>query len=124
MQYAYMQNALRSDPSALLPLKPRVFMMLAILNRGPCHGYGILKQMREPADGSMRIDAGLLYRTLARLAEQGVVRDAPEHVDPVDARRRYYSLTSFGAEVLAAEVRRQSELLGFLAIATNGSKTR
>ncbi len=124
MHNAYMQNASQIDVGALLPLKPRVFMILAILNDGPCHGYGILKQMRERTDGAMRMDAGLLYRTLARLAEQGVVRDAPEHVDPQDARRRYYRLTDFGAEVLAAEALRQRELLGTLAMAEPGSDPR
>ena len=124
MHYAYMHFALPIDPDALLPLKPRVFMVLVILNDGRCHGYGILKRMRERSGGSMRMDPGLLYRTLARLAEKGIVRDAPEHVDPTDARRRYYELTKFGAEVLAAEARRQSELLGTLVIAEHGSKTR
>ena len=99
-------------------------MVLAILNDGPRHGYGILKQMGERSNGSMRMDAGLLYRTLARLTEQAVVRDAPEHVDTADARRRYYELTDFGAAVLGAEVRRQTELLASLALAGSGSKTR
>ena len=117
MQTAYMHFAHNRTPSSLLPLKPRVFMILAILNDGPCHGYGILKHMAERSDGAMRMDAGLLYRTLARLAERGLVRDAPEHVDTADARRRYYELTTLGAEVLAAEARRQTELLGSLAIA-------
>lgn len=124
MQNAYMQNALQQDPEVLLPLKPRVFMVLAILNDGPCHGYGILKQMKERSGGSMRMDAGLLYRTLARLTDKGVVRDAPEHVDPHDARRRYYELTDFGVQVLAAEARRQQELLGSLALADSGGKKR
>ncbi|MGD8329998.1 MAG: PadR family transcriptional regulator [Acidobacteriota bacterium] len=119
-----MQNALQQDPEVLLPLKPRVFMVLAILNDGPCHGYGILKQMKERSGGSMRMDAGLLYRTLARLTDKGVVRDAPEHVDPHDARRRYYELTDFGVQVLAAEARRQQELLGSLALADSGGKKR
>jgi DNA-binding PadR family transcriptional regulator len=118
-----MQNALNGDAESLLPLKPRVFMMLAILHDGPLHGYGILKQMRRRSGGAMRMDAGLLYRTLARLSQQGVVRDAPEEVDPNDARRRYYALTDFGAEVLAAEARRQQRLLGSLTLA-EGKKPR
>jgi DNA-binding PadR family transcriptional regulator len=112
-----MHNTSQRQPESLLPLKPRVFMILAVLQEGSCHGYGILKQMKERSDGAMRMDAGLLYRTLARLLEQGVVRDAPERVDPHDARRRYYELTDFGAEVLAAEAHRQRELLGSLTIA-------
>lgn len=116
MHIAYMQNASKQSAESLLPLKPRVFMILAILNDGACHGYGILKEMQKRSDGAMRMDAGLLYRTLARLSRQELVREAPEHVDPNDARRRFYELTAFGAEVLAAEARRQSELLRSLAI--------
>ncbi len=124
MHNAYMHSALKDDPDSLLPLKPRVFMVLAILNDGPRHGYGILKQMDERSGGSMHMDAGLLYRTLARLTRQAVVRDAPEHVDTTDARRRYYELTEFGVAVLAAEVRRQTELLASLALAGSGPKSR
>lgn len=124
MQNAYMQSASKGSLDSLLPLKPRVFMILAILNDEPRHGYGILKEMKERSSGAMRMDAGLLYRTLARLSKQGVVEDAPELVDPHDARRRYYRLTDFGAEVLAAEAQRQRDLLGSLAIADGGPETQ
>jgi len=119
-----MQSASKRPPEVLLPLKPRVFMILAVLRDGPCHGYGILKQMKERSGGDMRMDAGLLYRTLARLLEQGIVRDAPELTDPQDARRRYYELTDFGDAVLTAEARRQRDLLGSLAIAGSDRRSR
>ncbi len=55
---------------------------------------------------------GTLYGAIKRLKEGGVIEESGQKwPDPGEApdderRRRYYRLTGFGGEVLAAEVRR------------------
>lgn len=105
--------ARKKPPSGFLPLKPRVFMILLVLREGAAHGYGILQEMERRSGGTMQMDAGLLYRTIARLAEQGLVQPTKAPADPAaaDPRRKYYAITRLGREVVAAEALRQSALL-------------
>jgi DNA-binding PadR family transcriptional regulator len=56
----------------------------------------------------LTLHAGTLYRTLARLLEQGLIEELDDRPagDTDDERRRYYRLTHFGLEVARAEARR------------------
>lgn len=102
-----------SDIDALLPLKPATFLVLLVLNGGPAHGYGIKKEVLERSDGSVVLDAGGLYRLIARLEEQGLVQptEAPD-VAEHDPRRNYYGITAVGTKVVSAEARRMAALVG------------
>ena len=53
----------------VLPLPPHMFHVLLVLNAGPSHGYGIKKAVAERTDGAVDLDAGGLYRLIARLEE-------------------------------------------------------
>ena len=102
-----------TSAAAFLPLKPRVFMILLVLRDGPAHGYGILQEMEKRSDGTMRMDAGLLYRTIARLGERGLVEPSKPPADraAADTRRKYYAITRLGRDVVAADALRQTALL-------------
>lgn len=102
-----------SDPSRHLPLNPRVFAILTVLLKAPAHGYRIKQEVEERSDGAVTLDPGSLYRTVANLLEDGVVVEVPAPPDEVDvdARRRYYGLTPFGRELVAAEASRLRHLL-------------
>ncbi len=62
----------------------------------------------EFTNGMISLEAANLQRTVRKLIRNGLVaetnwRPAPEMDDP---RRRYYSITGFGREVLTAEANR------------------
>lgn len=88
-----------------LPLTPAAFQVLLALAGGQAHGYGIMGFVNEVTGGSVQLGPGTLYRTLARLAADGLVEemsDARED-EPHDARRRYYRLSKDGRRLASAE---------------------
>lgn len=102
-----------TDPSRHLPLNPRVFAILTVLLDAPAHGYRIKQEVEEHSDGAVTLDPGSLYRTIARLLEDGVVVEVPAPTGEagLDARRRYYGLTPFGRELVSLEAARLRHLL-------------
>ena len=61
----------------------------------------------------MSLDAGALYRSIAKLLDGDLIEETDERPDPEndDARRRYYRLTEAGRRIAAAEARRLEGLL-------------
>jgi DNA-binding PadR family transcriptional regulator len=106
-------TAERDAVAALLPLPPATFHVLVALAGGELHGYAILQDVALRTGGEVQIGAGTLYRTIHRMLEQGLVVEVEERrARPGDdERRRYYALTSFGAEVARGEARRLSQLI-------------
>jgi DNA-binding PadR family transcriptional regulator len=104
-----------SDPGDLLPLTPAALNVLLALADGERHGYGIMLEVRERTGGRVRLGPGTLYGAIKRLKEGGVIEESGGRLDPGEARdderRRYYRLTGFGGEVLAAEVERLDGLV-------------
>lgn len=101
-----------SDPvRKALPLNPRVFAILLALLEEPAHGYGLRQAVESRSGGRVRLDPGSLYRTIARLVDDGWIEavDAPATAD--DARRRYYGITGLGRRVALAEADRLRALL-------------
>src|SRR5215472_3410817 len=81
------------------------FLILTALAAGPQHGYGILTDVARISDDRVKLRAGTLYAALDRLRNDGVIDVEREEI--VDGRlRRYYRLTSSGAQALAAEAAR------------------
>jgi hypothetical protein len=62
-----------ADIAALLPLPPATFHTLVALSAGDKHGYGIIQDVEARKDGTLRLSAGTLYRTIQRLREQGLI---------------------------------------------------
>jgi DNA-binding PadR family transcriptional regulator len=96
-----------------LPLNPRVFAILAVLLEVPSHGYRIKQEVEARSAGAVKLDPGSLYRTIAKLLDDGVVEERPAPVAEldVDPRRRYYGVTALGRELAAAEAARLRALL-------------
>lgn len=95
------------EPESLLPLTAVAFEILLTLSDGDCHGYHIMQEVERRTSGAIVLHPGTLYRALARLLDEELIDergDRPSRGD--DARRRYYSLTPFGREVLGAEASR------------------
>jgi DNA-binding PadR family transcriptional regulator len=78
------------------------FLVLTALADEPRHGYSVLQEIQGMTAGKMNPAVATLYRTLDRLATDGLVEEAASEV--VDGRfRRTYRLTRPGADALAAE---------------------
>jgi DNA-binding PadR family transcriptional regulator len=104
---------LSGDPGDLLPLTPAALNVLVALADGERHGYGIMLEVKERTGGRVRLGPGTLYGAIKRLKEGGVIEESGGKSGTVtdEERRRYYRLTDFGREVLAAEVARLDGLV-------------
>jgi DNA-binding PadR family transcriptional regulator len=96
------------DPEEALPLTPAVFHILLALTDGELHGYGIMKEVETHTQGQIKMGPGTLYGSIKRMLAAGLIEETDERPDPTlgDERRRYYRLTAFGRQVLAAEAQR------------------
>lgn len=96
----------------ILPLPPATFHILVALSDGERHGYAIIQEVEARTGGELRLSAGTLYRSIARMVEQGLIaevtRKASRQEDP---RRRYYRITAAGKNVARAELRRLTQLV-------------
>jgi DNA-binding PadR family transcriptional regulator len=104
---------MRSDIDALLPLPPATFHILLALVDQERHGYAIMQDVEARTEGALRLSAGTLYRSIARMVEQGLIRESARRPRLAldDERRRYYRITPFGMDVARAEMRRLTELV-------------
>ncbi len=96
----------------LLPLPAATFHILLALIHEARHGYAIIQDVEARTDGALRMSAGTLYRSIARMVEQGLIAEvAKRRMVADDERRRTYRITAFGTVVARAEMRRLSELV-------------
>ena len=91
-------------------LSDLAFHVLLALGEGPSHGYAIGKDIEDRSGGRLDPTTGALYQALGRLTADGLVAavDGPGNVD---ARRKYFTLTSQGRRAAAAEARRLDALV-------------
>src|SRR5688572_18354491 len=110
-----MPKSLPSSPPAdsFLPLKPVEFLILMTVASGERHGYGIMLDIAERTGGSVKLEAGGLYRSIRRLIDDRLLAESAKRpaADRDDERRRYYALTALGRRVLAADALRLRELV-------------
>jgi len=97
----------------VLPLTPTVFHILLALADQERHGYGIMQEVTMMTQNRVRMAPGTLYGSIKRMLKANLIEESDERPDPEldDERRRYYRLTDFGRQVLAAEARRLSTLI-------------
>jgi DNA-binding PadR family transcriptional regulator len=106
----------------LLPLKPDAFYVLFVLLHGERHGYAIIREASARSDGRVELQAGALYRLLARLVDDGLVVESQRRpaADADDERRRYYRVTALGRRTIAAEADRMATLAAAARAALRG----
>jgi DNA-binding PadR family transcriptional regulator len=97
----------------LLPLTPRVFLILWALSERQQHGYRLLTQVEELSRGRVTIKPGSLYEAIQTLESRGLIAAAEDNdgESPGTRQRRTYRLTEFGHQVLDAEATRLTELV-------------
>ena len=100
-------------PESFLPVKPVELLILMTLATGERHGYGIMLDIAERTGGSVRLEAGGLYRNIRRLLSDKLLTESVRRpaADLDDERRRYYALTPLGKRVLTAEALRLRALV-------------
>ena len=79
-------------------------LLLAVLEKGPAHGYALIKSLRTRSSGTFDLPEGTVYPALHRLEKDGLV--SSYWSQDSGRRRRVYQLTPKGVEALA---RRQAE---------------
>ena len=77
-------------------------LVLRTLVRGPNHGYGIARRVRELSRDVFQIGESSLYPVLHRLTLDGYIR-AEWGTSENNRRARYYTLTAAGRKHLAVE---------------------
>ena len=93
-----------------LPLKPFVLDVLLELAGGKRHGWSLIRDIQQ-RDGGDRILPANFYRTLRALREDGLIEEVAGDAKDGGERRQYFELTSLGAKVARAEVRRLEALV-------------
>jgi DNA-binding PadR family transcriptional regulator len=103
----------REEVEQLLPLPPATFHILLALVDQERHGYAIIQDVEARTEGALRLSAGTLYRSIARMVEQGLIAEVMKRPAAKldDERRRYYRITTFGTTVARAEMARLSQLV-------------
>lgn len=102
----------RDTAEEYLPLPPATFHILLALVEGERHGYAIIQDVEVRTDGELRLSAGTLYRSIARMVEQGLIAEVAKRATRQDdERRRYYRITPLGTAVARAEMRRLTQLV-------------
>lgn len=95
------------------PLTPAVLHILLALSAQERHGYGIMKQVEEDSEGTVKMGPGTLYGSIGRMIEVGFIRESDKKVDPKldDERRIYYAITGAGQKALRVELERYAQVV-------------
>jgi DNA-binding PadR family transcriptional regulator len=101
------------EPADLLPLTPVMFHVLLSLSDADRHGYAIMKEVAERTGGDVSLSTGTLYGLVKRALAEGLILESRRRprAELDDERRRYYRLSDFGRQVVAAEARRLEQLV-------------
>ena len=71
------------------------YVILALLEEQPRHGYELIKELEDRTGGAYRPSPGVVYPTLALLEDKGLIRPAGG-----ETGRKLYELTDAGREAL------------------------
>lgn len=83
-----------------LPLtEATYYTMLALVE--PMHGYAVMQQTEATSQGTVVIGPGTMYGVFSALEKQGLIVKTQE-----EERRKYYTLTELGRQVLREQVKR------------------
>ena len=101
-----------------LPLRPLEFLVLAVLEVEPLHGYGMVQRIESRTGGAVRVRPGDLYRVLYRLEKRRLLEASPKERN---GRRSYYGLTALGRRVLREEAEVLRRVVAGVAVTKKAS---
>ena len=87
-----------------VPMTETGFYILLCL-REANHGYGIVQKVKEITDGDIVLTPGTMYGSLSKMEKDGLIRFVRE-----EDKRKIYSITDLGNEVLGIEKKRIERL--------------
>ena len=87
-----------------VPMTETGFYILLCL-REPNHGYGIVQAVKEMTGGEIILTPGTMYGSLSKMEKDGLIRFVRE-----EEKRKIYSITDLGSEVLNLEMKRIERL--------------
>jgi len=86
-----LQDQIRKGSSEIL--------ILSLLAEEPMYGYQISQELRQRSGGYFDMKEGLLYPTLHRMAQEGLLTSEWRQVGAA-RRRKYYTITEKGRRAL------------------------
>jgi DNA-binding PadR family transcriptional regulator len=107
----------RSAATNPAPLSPSVFHILLSLAEGERHGYALKREISLRTGGRLKLGPGVLYGTLSKMLELGLIEESDNRPDPHldDERRRYYQITAHGRKTAQGEAARMRDLVELAA---------
>ncbi|UCG89400.1 MAG: helix-turn-helix transcriptional regulator [Gemmatimonadota bacterium] len=72
------------------------------MSGGDKHGYAIIKDVAARTKGRLELEAGTLYAAIKRMRDEKLITEVAAPTG-TDTRRRCYSITPFGRNVLREE---------------------
>ena len=97
-------------------------LLLAVLSRGPGHGYEVITRLKVRSDGAFELPEGTVYPALHRLESAGLLASSWDVV--AGRRRRIYHLTLAGEAALAEQSAQWREFSGSMARVLGASMAR
>lgn len=90
----------------LLPLTETTFYIMLSLVK-PSHGYAVMQNVEQLSQNKVKVAAGTLYGAIENLLKQKLIVE----VESEEKRRRVYTLTPEGNELLKLEIERLKHLV-------------
>ena len=87
-----------------VPMTETGFYILLCLKE-PNHGYGIVQMVKVMTEGDIVLAPGTMYGSLSKMEKDGLIRFIRE-----EDKRKIYSITDLGSEVLNLEMNRIARL--------------
>jgi DNA-binding PadR family transcriptional regulator len=87
-----------------IPMSETMFYILLSL-REERHGYGIMQHVKELTDGRITLGAGTIYQSLQKLETDGLIESTREI-----ERKKLYTITDVGRQILSEEAKRIKEI--------------
>ena len=93
---------------------PAMFHILLALADRQRHGLGIVREVEDRTNETVRLGPGLLYGSIKKLVTAGYIEEPAKRPPPNrdDPRRRYYRITRRGRSALEAEAAHLEQLVG------------
>ena len=93
------------DIRKFLPLSEATSYILLALNE-PLHGYAVMQKIDKLSKGTVSVGPGTLYGAFTTLERDGLITKIGD-----EERRKIFGLTTFGRQVLQAQIHRLAILV-------------
>lgn len=87
-------------------------ILLALIDRQQ-HAYGLIQEVNQHPEETMKVSPGTVYVTIRRLLREELIAVVRDRLEPQDGDRwEYLKLTDDGRQVALAELERLTQLSG------------